>query len=302
MTDYRRRLPPLSALAAFDASARLSSFTKAAVELGITQAAVSRQIKSLESFLEAQVFVRLHRGVRLTPEGERLQAAVNLGLGHIAEVVGDLQRQGGSAVTLSSTIAFAAFWLVPRLESFRLRHPTIDLKLLTAEHFTDLARERVDLAIRFGHGNWPGFAVAPLFSDEVMAVCSPAYLATRPAPLATAELPKERLLHQDISDSSWISWGHWLRQQGVVPAGRLHGPRFNNYTLVIQAALAGQGLALGWRRLIDPMLSAGTLVAATPDRLATQYAYHLVSRPLAELAPAAGEVRQWILEEAAAPS
>ena len=300
MTDYRRRLPPLSALAAFEAAARLASFTKAAAELGVSQAAVSRQVKALEGFLEAQVFVRLHRGVRLTPEGERLQAAVNLGLGHIAEVVGDLQRQGGGAVTLSTTIAFAAFWLVPRLDAFRRRYPTLDLKLHTAEHFADLSREGVDLAVRYGHGNWPGLAVAELFRDEVMAVCAPAYLAGRTAPLTAADLPGERLLHQDISDSSWISWGHWLRQHGVVPAGRLHGPRFNNYTLVVQAALAGQGLALGWRHLIRPMLETGSLVAATPERLQTQNAYHLVSRPLSELSPPVAEVRKWILEEAGA--
>jgi len=298
MTDYRRLLPPLAALAAFEAAARLASFTKAAAELGVSQAAVSRQVKALEGFLEAQVFVRLHRGVRLTPEGERLQAAVNLGLGHIAEVVGDLQRQGGGAVTLSTTIAFAAFWLVPRLEAFSRRHPTVDLKLHTAEQFADLARENVDLAIRFGHGNWPGLAVAELFRDEVMAVCAPSYLAARQTPLTAAALPKERLLHQDISDSSWVSWGHWLRQQGVVPAGRLHGPRFNNYTLVVQAAIAGQGLALGWRRLIGPLLAAGTLVAATPERLQTQNAYHLVSRPLSELTPPVSLVRDWILREA----
>lgn len=300
MTDYRRRLPPLSALAAFEAAARLCSFTKAGDELGISQAAISRQVKALESFLEGQVFVRLHRGVRLTPEGERLLAAVNQGLGHIAEVVGDLQRQGGGAVTLSSTIAFAAFWLVPRLDSFQQRNPSVDLKLLTNEHFADLAREKVDLAIRFGHGNWPGFAVQELFRDEVLVVCAPTYLAARETPLSAVELPNERLLHQDISDSSWISWGHWLRHQGVVSAGRLHGPRFNNYTLVVQAAIAGQGLALGWRRLLHPMLEAGTLVPAIPERLQTQNAYHLVSRPLAELTPPVVEVRDWILEEAGA--
>ena len=298
MSDLRRNLPPLSALAAFEAAARLSSFTKAGQDLGVSQAAVSRQIKALEGFLETQVFHRLHRGVRLTPEGERLQAAVNMGLGHIAEVVGDLQRQGGGAVTIASTISFAAFWLMPRTESFRDKHPDIDLKFLTAEHFVDVAREKIDLAIRFGHGNWPGLQVTPLFHDEVIAVCAPGYLASRSAPRDATDLLEERLLHLDISDSSWISWGHWLRQQGVAPRSRLHGPRFNNYTLIIQAALAGQGFALGWRQLIRPHLEAGTLVPVTPERLETPNAYHLVSQPLANLAPAVMKARDWILAEA----
>ena len=298
MGDLRRSLPPLTALATFEAAARLSSFTRAGDDLGISQAAVSRQIKGLEGFLGVQVFHRLHRGVRLTPEGERLQAAVSMGLGHIAEVVGDLQRQGGGAVTICSTIAFAAFWLMPRIDGFRAVHHDIDLKLVAVEHFADLARENIDLAIRFGDGNWPGLEVAPLFRDEVFSVCSPSYLAGRAAPNTAADLPAERLLHLDIRDSTWVSWESWLRQLGVLPSGRLQGPRFNNYTLVIQAALAGQGIALGWQHLIGPMLDAGTLVQAVPERAPAKNAYYLVWQRAAALAPAVILARDWILAEA----
>lgn len=299
MRSLRKRLPPLGTLLAFEAAARHLSFTLAAGELGVSQAAVSRQIRSLEDHLETPLFRRLHREVRLTLEGERLQAAVTMSLGHIAETTDTLRRQSGpGAVSVCTTIAFSAFWLMPRIERFREVRPDIELKLIAAEHLVDLAAEGIDLGVRYGDGLWPDVTAELLFRDEVFPICSPAYLEAHPGIDSPADLVTNRLLHQDVTDPSWLSWEAWLSQHGVALPRSLPGPSFNNYVIVLQAAQAGQGIALGWGRFVEPLLESGTLVPVLPTRLRTKHAFHLVSprrdTPNAE----ALAFRDWLLAEA----
>ena len=300
MRSLRKRLPPLGTLLAFEAAARHLSFTTAAGELGVSQAAVSRQIRTLEDHLETPLFRRLHREVRLTLEGERLQAAVTMSLGHIAETADTLRRQSGpGAVSVCTTIAFSAFWLMPRIESFREARPDIELKLVAAEHLVDLVAEDIDLGVRYGDGLWPDVTAELLFQDEVFPVCSPAYLEANPNLATPDDLLETRLLHQDVTDPSWLSWEAWLGQHGVALPRSLPGPSFNNYVIVMQAAQAGQGIALGWGRFVGPMLESGTLVPVLDTRLRTKDAFHLVSPRRETQSAEALAFRDWLLAQAA---
>lgn len=300
MQTLRHALPPANALVVFEAAARRLSFTQAAAELGVSQAAVSRQIQGLEQHLGIALFHRLHRAVRLTAEGERLRAAVTMGLGHIAETASTLRRATGPAeVTVSTTVAFAAFWLMPRIDRFYAAHPGLDLRLLASDTPVDPRSESIDVAVRYGDGVWPGLSALKLFEEEIFPVCSPAYLAGRPALREASDLLGEALLHQDVVEPSWLSWGAWLKQKGVAAPAKIPGPRVNNYTIVIQAAQAGQGIALGWHRLVAGMIEAGSLVRPIAATLQAKHAYYLVVPTGRNLPKEATAFRDWLVAEAA---
>ncbi|MGF1610643.1 MAG: transcriptional regulator GcvA [Kiloniellales bacterium] len=300
MQSLRSRLPPLSSLLAFEAAARHLSFTLAASELGVSQAAVSRQVRALEDHLGTPLFRRLHRAVRLTEAGERLHTTLAMSLRHIAEMTDALRRaRGAAAVTVCTTVAFAAFWLMPRIGKFRQACPGIEIKLVATEHFIDLTAEQIDMGVRYGNGEWTDVVSHRLFDDEIFPICSPSYLAGRPALQGAADLVGETLLHQEVPDLSWLSWQTWLERSGVKLSPRKQGPTFNNYVLMIQAAQSGQGIALGWRHLVDHLIEAGTLVRPVATTLRSDYAFHLVAPRDAELSPEVSVFRDWFLAEAA---
>ncbi len=291
----------MNALVAFEAAARRLSFTKASVELGVSQAAVSRQIQALEGHLGVALFRRLHRAVRLTPEGERLWGAVTMGLGHISETATSLRRdQGRHQITVCTTIAFAAFWLMPRIDSFHAAHPDLELRFIASDSTLDPLTEGIDIAVRFGSGRWPGLDAHLLFEEEIFPVCNPAYLEGRAAPREPADLLKETLLLQESAETSWVTWREWLKAVGVAAPAKLPGPRFNNYNIVIQAAQAGRGIALGWHRLIAPMIQAGSLVRALDASIKAPDSYFLVMPENQRPAEAAEALRAWLLSEAEA--
>lgn len=299
MQNLRKALPPVNSLVVFEAAARHMSFTKAAGELGVSQAAVSRQIQALERHTGRKMFRRLHRALRLTPEGEHLQAAVTMGLRHIAETAQSLRRvAAGAQVTVSATIAFAALWLMPRIDRFYAAHPDLELRLIASDTPIDLRTENVDIAVFYGDGRWPGLETSALFDEEIFPVCSPDYLAARPGLSSVSDLLTLNLLQQEAAESSWLSWEGWYRRMGVVPAGNLAGPRFNNYTIVVQAAQAGQGVALGWRRLVEQQLEAGSLVRPIAASLPAEHGYYVASPHAAERTPEASAFHDWLLIEA----
>lgn len=300
MHNLRQTLPSANTLVVFEAAARCMSFTRAAGELGVSQAAVSRQIQALEAQLGRALFHRLHRALRLTPEGERLHAAVAMGLGHIAETVRGLRLAGAEArVTVSATVAFAAFWLMPRIGRFYAAHPGVEVRLLASDTPVDPRVEAVDVALRYGLGRWPDLDAALLFDEEIFPVCGPAYLDGRTDLAGPADLLDRTLLHTEVIEPTWLGWPDWLRAMDVVPPAKLPGPRFNSYTLVVQAAQAGQGMALGWHRLVAQMIEAGTLLRALPDALPARESYYLVVPEAAALSAEAAAFRDWLLAEAA---
>lgn len=242
-----RQLPPLNALQVFEVAARYLSFQRAAEELDVTPTAVSHQIKILENRLELLLFRRRPRPLALTEAGQLLYPAVRDGLDAIANAIAQLKQVPEStSLTASVTPVFAAKWLVSRLPEFQQAHPEIDLRLQASNAVVDLRAQTVDLAIRYGSGNYPGFAVRTLMSDVFVPVCSPGLLDSK-HPLKE---PND-LVHYPLLHFEWIyygpeapSWKNWLALTEVNTIDPNRGVKFNEETLAIQAAIAGQGVAL----------------------------------------------------------
>lgn len=298
MSRLHKLLPPVGSLVAFEAAARHLSITMAARELGLTQAAVSRKVRALEDDLGVAVFRRLHRSLRLTDEGERLHAAVSGSLGHIAQTADGLRRNGGPAeVSIATSMAFATFWLMPRIPRFRADHPEIELRITAFDPYVDPGSEGVDAAIRYGDGRWPDLDCTPLFDEEIFPVCSPGYRAAHPELGSLEALREQTLLHLDVAFHDWVDWGTWFRALGITPPPRRRGLQFNTYTILIQAAVAGAGVALGWRHLVDDFLEAGTLVRPIEESLRSDGAYYLVHPAGAGISGEARCLVDWILAE-----
>src|SRR5215471_3154560 len=237
----RPRLPPLNNLKAFDAAARHESFTRAAEELCVTQGAVSQQVKALEAALGIKLFNRERQRLIITEAGRDYLTIVRDALDRIA--LGTerlLQRQSAGVLTVSTSPDFAAKWLVHRLGHFAEAHAGIDLRVSAAMHHVDFAREEVDLAVRHGDGNWPGLDTVQLSAEQLFAVCSPKVLSGRRRLTKPADLLRHPLIHLDNSND----WTKWLQGLGVDDADVSHGPVLNRASMVIDAAINGQGIAL----------------------------------------------------------
>jgi len=216
MVILRNRLPPANSLVTFEAAARHLNFTRAAAELSVTQAAVSRQVQLLEDNLGQRLFERQPRGLLLTAAGERLFAAVTMGLGHIATTAADLRRvRREGELTVSTSVTFANYWLMSRVAKFRAAHPEIQLRLVASAPVRDLTASGIDLAVRYGRGRWAGAEALHLLDNHVFPVCAPAYMARRRPLQSVTDLLEETLLHLVEFDRNWVSWEAWLEALGV---------------------------------------------------------------------------------------
>ncbi len=300
------RLPPLRTLLFFEAAGRLLSFSAAARELACTQSAVSHQIGWLEADLGTALFRRLHRGVALTPDGVRLYEATRDALDGIGDAVTRIRdRHRPGVLNVATDFGFASGWLLPRLGALRQLLPELDVRIVTMQNAIDLRREATDIAITFGHGHWPGCEAELLFPERVLPVCSPAFRASR-APFAAgaggaaspADLASLPLLHLEcVGPAAWLSWGDWFTLHGLpVPAGG-HDLTFNNYPLVLQAALMGQGVALGWSPLIAELMRDGHLVALIDRPVQTERGYFLVVSSRRKPDERRDRFRRWVVEE-----
>ena len=299
MESLRSRLPPTNALVTFEAVARHLSFTQAARELGVSQAATSRQVRLLEEHLGVVLFNRARKRVRLTPAGQQLLEAVAMGLGHIATTANGLRRERNDrALTVATSLSFSAFWLMPRLPAFHAAYPEMELRLSTSDSERDWVAEDVDVAVVFGTHGGSGWRAEALFGDRVIAVCRPDYFGARDQPQAVIELPEESLIQIESPYVSWLSWPDWFARNAAPLRRPLRGPRFTNYTIAIQAALDGQGITLGWRRLIAPHLRDGRLIQVTKASVTPDDAYVLMIPDHAGRDQRISAFRQWILEEA----
>jgi LysR family glycine cleavage system transcriptional activator len=297
--SLRRSLPPLNSLVAFEAAGRLESFTAAGRELSLTQAAISRQIQQLESDLGVLLFSRSRRGMRLTPEGDILYRSVTTSLTSISDTATTLrQQQGRRNVTIGATLGFSTFWLMPCLPGFRSANPNIDLRLVASDALCDLAEERIDMAIRYGDGHWPAVNATRLFGGEMFPVMSPALLKGKILPLSLDDFRAMPLLEYESADPRWLSWEDWsqgLPERPKLPAARI---RFNSYPLLIQAAVAGEGIGLGWRYFVDEFLHDGRLVRPVEEVMVTDFAFHLVEPIGARPRTATTLLRNWLLDRA----
>jgi len=292
------RLPPANSLVAFEATARHLSFKDAARELRVTSAALSRQIRILEEDLGCRLFERLHRAIRLTGEGRRLQQAATAGLGAIAACVGELRAPARTEqVSIASSFAFATLWLMPRIGRFILEHPDIELRYVVLETIGDDVAEDVDIRFRYGTGKWPGYTADKLYEDEILAICSPDYLKRRPGLRTPADLLGERLIHLENVDPRWEDWSTWFRALGVKYTPRKVGQRMNSYIVAVQAAIDGVGISLGWRRMIDGHLRQGLLVPVVDAAVPATNAYYQVYSNQRPLGPAAQALRDWLQGE-----
>jgi DNA-binding transcriptional LysR family regulator len=271
-------LPPPNSLVAFEAAARSENFTLAARELRVTQAAVSHQIKNLETDLGLRVFHRLNGKVKLTEEGERLFRSVVIGLEQNANTVSELKRHAARPhLTIAATLSFAGFWLMPRIATFRDEFPHLDLRFVAADGELDLAGEAIDLAVKYGDGNWPGFRAELLFRPDVFPVCSPSLLSAGKPLRSLSDLSQQTLLERDSAGSFGVTWAEWLAAVGGDSGQIKRRLYFNNYEVMIRAAVEGQGIALGFRPLIDQLLKQKVLVRPIDLGMRPRESYYLVT-------------------------
>ena len=302
-----RRLPPLNALRAFEVAARHLSFTKAAEELYVTQAAISHQVKALEEALGVQLFRRLNRRLMLTDAGQLYLPALTAAFDGIDAATGRLRAdENAGSLTVSVANSLAAKWLLPRLPRFRERHPEIDVEISAADRLVDFGRDNADMGIRYGLGNYPGLKVDPLMEDTVFPVCSPQLVNGRlvdgPPPLrAPEDLRRHTLLHDDVGTGEAPNWRRWLTAAGVTGVNPERGPRYSHSSLVLQAAIDGQGVALGRSSLVSLDLEAGRLVQPFGPALPSHYACYVVSPVATAERPKIKAFRDWLLEEAGRP-
>ena len=289
-----KNLPPLNALRAFEAGARHLSFTKAAEELHVTQAAVSHQVKSLEEHLGYPLFKRMTRKLALTEQGRVLFPVVSDAFMRIAEAAGDLNDRGDNrTLTISVTPAFGAKWLVYRLPKFWEKYPHFDLKVHHSIQVCDLRHDDVDIAVRFGAGKWDHVQSEFLLRVDYTPMCSPALLKGKHPLKCPDDLRHHTLLHEDDYDG----WTQWLAVAGVDDVNPRRGPILDDWTVLVQTAIDGVGVALGKPSMLERDLAEGRLVAPFDITMLTDLGYHLVYLPGALEQEKVRAFRDFIMEE-----
>jgi LysR family transcriptional regulator, glycine cleavage system transcriptional activator len=296
------RLPSLDTLRVFSIAARHMSFTKAADELHLTQSAISHRVRALEEELGLPLFDRLPRRLGLTRAGQVLAQRVDQAVADIAHTIANLDL-GDDARRLTVTLlpSVASRWLVPRLPRFHALHPDIELQLVADPRLLDLRAARIDLAIRFGRGTYPGYAVTELMPDRVFPVCSPRLLAQR-GPVDTVEaLLDLPLLHDSATedDGSGSDWRSWLNHVGRRDTRCDEGPRFSDAGLLIDAAVLGLGVALTRASLVSDHVANKTLISPLNLAAPTAFAYYLLGLPEASALQKIVRFRDWLQAEAA---
>jgi len=289
-----RHLPPLSTLRAFDAAATHLSFSRAAESLFLTHGAVSRAVKTLEDFLGVQLFNRAHRKITLTRAGEIYAEEVRYALNHLRTGAIRLAAESETGVLSVSTMdSFAAKWLLPRLQKFRDSHPDIELRLSVSDGLTDFISDGIDIAIRYGSGGYDGVEYERLMVEDIFPVCSPD-LVSGTRPLVTPEdLQHHTLIHDDMR----IDWRAWLTAAGISDIVEDRGPSYNLSSFVVQAAIAGEGVALGRGALVADDLAAGRLVQPFVLSLPAPFAYYVVYPRKALERPKVKAFRDWLFAQ-----
>ena len=271
----RRTLPSLNGLRAFESAARFLSFTEAARELNVTQAAISHQIRGLEDRLGLKLFIRRNRALLLSESGQAYLPGVREAFDLLhAATERLLDKDASGPLTVTTTASFATKWLVPRLMSFQQKHPDIDVRISTSTALIDFTRDDIDLGVRYGRGNWPGLNAERLVAEDIFPVCSPALLKGPKAIRKPADLKHHTLIHVSTFRDDWQVW---LTAANVKGVDHTRGLRFDLAFASIQAAIDGVGVALGQGALVASDIKAGRLVAPFDVVLPSDSAYYIVA-------------------------
>ena len=287
-------------LVVFELAARHASFTAAARELDVSQQAVSRSVRELEASLGTRLFVRGHQRLEPTPAGALLQRGVSSGLAAIVEAMRQVEVRTRSQVTIRTTTSIAGHWLLHRLPELRARRPEIDLVFAIDEHDLVLTEHQSTLGLRWGDGAWPGNVSIRICDEEIFPVASPALARHLGPDDANELLAEQRLIHTDRTSLHTISWPEWFAQTGTRYRDDGSGLRFDNYATVLQAAVAGEGIALGWGLVVNPLIAQGHLARIGERSWRTGRGLYLISSDWNTLTPNARAVRDWIVSESAA--
>ncbi len=291
---------PLEAFRVFDAAARAMNFSRAGRELNITQAAVSRRIKGLEDHLGATLFTRRGRNLALTPDGERLFQRVRATLEYLEESLEPFRAGTGEIISIAASGSISHLWLGQRLRDFGKESPGISVRLLTTDVHSELASETNDLIIIYSTGEHPRWNLTPLMKEVLVPIASPDYLASRgldPLVLTSAEIAGLDLIDYERANAHWISFRQWFGRIGDPLKGKLPRPRlsFSTYIMAVEAALRGEGIALGSLGLIEEYLRSGTLVTIGNDRVESGFGYYLGAPRFRTLSPEAGQLHRHLL-------
>jgi DNA-binding transcriptional LysR family regulator len=294
-----RALPPLRLLSVFEAVLRRGGVRQASVELNVSQPAISQALRQLEDFLGAKLLDRRTRPAQLTEAGRILQAGTAEGLGRIAEAVeeiGRLSAEAEGSVRVACSVGFATYWLMPRLATFSERHPEVAVHLMTSPSGAPDLAAGVDIAIRYGNGQWSDGQVTKLFAERIDPVASPA-LAERLRRDGEG-LESAPLIHVDVADDRWTPWEAYLRARGLPARARGKGLHFTNYVQATQATLSGQGVMLGWRSITGDLVAERRLVPVTDTPLLPSDAFYLVTSPHTRAEAACSVLAAWLVEAA----
>lgn len=293
MVKRHYNLPSLSALAAFEAVARRSNVTRAADELNVTPGAVSKQIRSLEIELGATLMLRHHDGISLTREGAVVAASLSEAFSRVSNALQEVRDADRRHVAILSNMATMQLWLMPRLGAFWRQHQEIVVEHVISERRQEGLRPNIDLCLRYGDGNWPGEHAARVQEETIMAVASPDFLASTPI-VTLSDLANAPLLSVEGPDWAWMTWAGFLQGGGVL-LERPNLRRFNSYVIALQAALDGQGVALGWSSSVAPLIAKGVLAQVTATEIADPFAIHVTWSATRPLRPEAEVFRDWLL-------
>jgi LysR family transcriptional regulator, glycine cleavage system transcriptional activator len=289
-------LPSLNGLRAFEAAARHMSFTRAAEELNVTQTAVSHQIRRLEEQLGMTLFIRQNRALLLTREAQDYLPSIRSAFEDLRRATAKLRRTDQEGrLTVTTTASLATKWLVSRVAAFQDANPGIEVRITTSTHLVDFQREEVDMAVRYGHGNWPGSRAHWLMAEHIFPVCSPELVNTGPLH-KPEDLAHHTLLHTTVSREDWQLW---LTAAGL-PASiaTRRGMTFDQGFMAIQAAMEGLGVALGRFHLVEADIAAGRLVAPFDTVLPQDAGYYVVAPEATADTPKIARFRDWLIASA----
>ncbi len=292
-----KRLPPLKSLVYFEASARLQSFTRASAELNVTQGAVSRQIRQLEQFLHCDLFRRENRQVFLTDEGHNYYASIAHILQQLDQVTVNLiDPVDANTITLVTSNALASMYLLPRIPAFRQSHPDIQIRIVARDDIASLGQIDYDLGFFYARTPPKDCDCIALFGEEIFPVCSPDYFASHEQRFGTTTVLSTDLIWQD-GEEDWINWPEWFQAMHINVEKVYNRLVVNHYPMVIQAAIAGQGIALAWSHLVDHEIASGTLVRPTNLSLKTDSSFFLIRPTNEAIRQGALKFSDWLKRE-----
>ena len=295
---WRKSLPPLDYLLAFEVTAQTGSFAAAAKQMRISETAIARKVKLLEGHFGLSFFDRKHRSITLSKQGTEFLSRISPALDMLRAVADDT---GGLSykrpIVLAATNSVAALWLTPRLHAFRKANTHLKIMLLASDNDAECLADAVDLTILRGDGIWPGYQSTLLFGETIFPVCSPDFLAQHPEATDLAQLPGLPLIEVASAHTEWMNWRTWLGQKGAEALNFDDVMLFNTYPLSIYAAIDGLGLALGWGHLVDQLLESGKLVRPIPEStVRTNHGYYLLTPERRKQTAPASDVADWLMD------